>query len=81
MTAATIHTIFVIAAGDHRLAMPGELPQLGAWFEDQMNDGPIYIVVTPEATDERLALLGRRFGVEACNLITFRDSLASAVSQ
>lgn len=69
----------IVEPGDKRLAMQGMYPDRAAWFEDQMDDGPIFIVVTRAATDERLASLGRRFNVEPAVLIDFRDSLASEV--
>ena len=82
MSAATkTPEALIVEPGDRRLAMQAMYPDRAAWFEDQMDDGPIFIVVTRAATDERLVSLGRRFSVEPAALIDFRDSLASGVAQ
>lgn len=47
----------------------------GGGFE-QSDDGPVRIVITAHTSDEKCERLGKRFGVEAARLRTFRDTPA-----
>ena len=54
---------------DHRLSMP--------WHEcggfEQADDGPVYLVVGRDTSDEKCDRLAARFRVSAAMLRTFRD--------
>lgn len=59
--------------GDHRLG--------AIWSErggyEQMDDGPICIVIGRETNDEKCQYLASRFGLDVAELISFRDSATS----